>query len=82
MPGEKNRPEQCWFGELPVAAIESEEDMLPSRAVVSPSTGPSPCLWWWFSLRYSSLQTTAEESSDTAISSVGSDGGDLQLASC
>lgn len=44
MPGEKNRPEQCWFGELPVAAIESEEDMLPSRAVVSPSTGPSPCL--------------------------------------
>ena len=44
MHGERNRPEQCQlagFGELPVAAVENEEGMLPSRAVVSPSVGPS-----------------------------------------
>lgn len=90
MHGEKNRPEHCrlaGFGELPVAAMENEEGMLPSRAVVSPSVGPLLSLSDADGLVWDALHCKPQPRyprtvpMHTAISNLGSDRGDLQFAS-
>jgi len=90
MHGEKNRPEQCrlaGFGELPVFAMENEEGILPSRAVVSPGIGPSLSLHTAGGLVWDALCCKPQPRYSravpvhTAISSLGSDGGGLRFAS-